>query len=216
MKRVYIYCEGQTEEAFINEILQPYLWQQSIIVVPVICTTSRDRGQKNRGGVSNYEKIKRELTILCKQHKNEIVTTMFDYYALPANTPGLNNHSSELYERVKIIEESVKADIGQANCHFSLMVHEFESLLYTDPHAFALISNASIVEKLQSIRGGFSSPEHINNSHETAPSKRILSLIPHYSKIRDGMIVAREIGIDKMIHECQHFSEWLTWIRKAP
>lgn len=24
MKNVYIYCEGQTEEAFVNEILSPY------------------------------------------------------------------------------------------------------------------------------------------------------------------------------------------------
>ena len=35
MKRVYILCEGQTEEAFINELLGPYFANLSIYVTGI-------------------------------------------------------------------------------------------------------------------------------------------------------------------------------------
>lgn len=57
MKRVYIYCEGQTEEAFMNVVLYPYFQPQDIYVFPIICTTMRSTGQKFCGGVADYGKI---------------------------------------------------------------------------------------------------------------------------------------------------------------
>ena len=36
MKNVYIYCEGPTEESFINEILYPYFLNMSIVVYPIV------------------------------------------------------------------------------------------------------------------------------------------------------------------------------------
>ena len=41
MKRVYILCEGQTEEAFINELLGPYFANLSIYITPIIYTTKQ-------------------------------------------------------------------------------------------------------------------------------------------------------------------------------
>ena len=41
MKNVYIYCEGPTEESFINEILYPYFLNIGIAVYPIVCTTKR-------------------------------------------------------------------------------------------------------------------------------------------------------------------------------
>lgn len=38
MKNIYIYCEGQTEETFVNEILTPYLSNIMIFTTPIICT----------------------------------------------------------------------------------------------------------------------------------------------------------------------------------
>lgn len=58
-----------------------------------------------------------------------------------------------------------------------------------------------------------STPEHINNSPETAPSKRLKKLIKNYSKIRYGTIVAKEIGIDKIMRECKHFAKWIEKIK---
>lgn len=56
MKNVYIYCEGQTEESFINEILYPYFLNCGIVVRPIICITKRTANMKYKGGVSNYAK----------------------------------------------------------------------------------------------------------------------------------------------------------------
>ena len=46
MKNVYIYCEGATEESFINEILYPYFFNAGIAVYPIICTTKQTANKK--------------------------------------------------------------------------------------------------------------------------------------------------------------------------
>lgn len=67
--------------------------------------------------------------------------------------------------------------------------------------------------QLQKMRDDANSPEHINNSVETAPSKRIINTIPDYAKIKDGIIVSTEIGINKMLSECKHFAKWIEKIK---
>jgi hypothetical protein len=136
MKNLYIYCEGQTEESFINTVLYPYLFNAGICAVPIICTTKRTKTQKFKGGVNDYQKIRNELILLCKQHKNEMLTTMFDYYGLPDNTPGISHISGDLYDSISRIEKAVEADINMPNLFFNLIVHEFEGLLFTSPSAF--------------------------------------------------------------------------------
>ena len=54
------------------------------------------------------------------------------------------------------------------------------------------------------------SPEKINNSPQTAPSKR-LERWAHgrYGKTTSGIVIARAIGIDKMRKKCPLFNSWL-------
>lgn len=209
MKNVYIYCEGPTEESFVNKILYPYFFNLGIAVYPIICTTKRTTSQKFKGGVSDYSKIKKELSTLCKQHPNEYVTTMFDYYAMPSNTPGIDCSIFDLEDRIKDIEEIIDRDIGLPNCKFHFMLHEFEGILFSNPDSFKLIADETIVQKIQEIRAGYPTPEHINNSPETAPSKRLEALIPKYAKIRNGTLLSANMGIDIIITECPHFREWI-------
>lgn len=54
MINVYIYCEGSTEESFINEVLYPYFLNVGIVVRPIICKTKRTAAKKFKGGVSSY------------------------------------------------------------------------------------------------------------------------------------------------------------------
>lgn len=70
--------------------------------------------------------------------------------------------------------------------------HEFEELLFTDPAAFER-------------------PELINDSPETAPSKRIMRLIPEgaYSKTEHGRLIAESIGIEANRAKHPAFSEWV-------
>lgn len=209
MKNIYIYCEGPTEESFINEILYPYFFNIGIAVYPIICTTKRTATQKYKGGVSDYAKIKKELILICKQHRNEYVTTMFDYYAMPSNTPGINNDEPNINVRINQIEHAIEADIGQANCKFHFMLHEFEGILFSNPDSFFLIANDDVVNSIQAIRNSYQTPEHINNSPETAPSKRLKALIPNYAKIKNGTLLSKDMGIDVIMNECPHFREWI-------
>ena len=212
MKNVYIYCEGLTEESFVNEILYPYFFNVNIVVYPIVCTTKRTVSKKYKGGVHDYNKIRRELTMLCKSHPNECVTTMFDYYAMPKDTPEIGLHDPDIYERIGKIEEAINRDIGQANCMFHFMLHEFEGILFSNPESFGLIAEDEVVNKIREIRENYPTPEHINNSPETAPSKRLEKLIPNYAKIKNGTLISKDMGIDKILSECPHFREWVKQI----
>ena len=208
MKYVYIYCEGQTEESFVNDVLYPYFSRMDIYVTPIIQKTKRTPTKAFKGGVSRYAPIKDELIKLC-QDSNCIVTTMFDYYAMPDDTPSIDHQDIDIYKRIDFIENAVNEDIGCKNLLFNLVLHEFEALLFSEPQAFEHIANDKVVRQLQAIRNSVDTPEHINNSAATAPSKRIQNVVNGYSKVRQGIIVAKYIGIDKMMSECKHFSAWI-------
>lgn len=212
MKTVFVYCEGQTEESFINNILEPYFYNMNIYIKPIIHKTKRTNMKTFKGGVGNYYIIKKEIINLCK-NPNIFVTTMFDYYGMPKDTPAINCVESDIYKKIKIIEESINQDIGYKNLFFNLVVHEFEGLLFSNPKSFSIYVNNNIVSKLQAIKDKALSPEHINNSINTAPSKRILNLVPDYSKSRMGIIISKKIGINTMIKECKHFSNWINRIK---
>jgi len=78
--RLIIYCEGPTEESFINTILYPYLLPRNIFVTPI-----------TKHGVENHIIMKNQLLKICKDHSSATITTMFDYYGLPDNTPGIED-----------------------------------------------------------------------------------------------------------------------------
>lgn len=113
MKTIYIYCEGPTEESFINAVLYPYFLGMGIYVCPIVCETRRDANRKYRGGVSRYAKVKNELMILCKSHPHEYVTTMFDYYAMPSDTPGISDATPDILSELgKLNPSSMKISVS--------------------------------------------------------------------------------------------------------
>ena len=213
--RLYILCEGQTEESFVKEILSPYLQILDIYAKPIICETKRTASKKYKGGVSKYSKIRAELEILCKGDPTAFTTTMLDYYKLPRDTPGKDS-MGDIYEVAQGIEVAVKSNLGGLrNLLVNLTLHEFEGLLFSDVNAFQGVAKAdnNIVMELRRIKSGFPSPEHINDSEMTAPSKQIKKILPEYSKTLNGIEIAKRIGIDKIAEECQHFRIWLENIK---
>ena len=92
-----------------------------------------------------------------------------------------------------------------------LSEQEFQQLLRCPlPHSRKL----SIPEKeLEEEVSGFTTPEYVNNSEQTAPSKRIIRKISSYQKTVDGISVAQAIGIETMIKKCQHFADWVNILR---
>jgi hypothetical protein len=54
-------------------------------------------------------------------------------------------------------------------------------------------------------------PEEIDDGATTAPSKRIIKLIPEYEhrKASAGPIIAEKIGLRRIRERCPHFDEWI-------
>ncbi len=90
--------------------------------------------------------------------------------------------------------------------------HEFESLLFADIRAFATLSRDAPqpVDNLRTVRAQFPTPEDINDSPATAPSKRIVAVLPRYRKRIHGPDVAERIGLNAIRAECPRFHDWLT------
>lgn len=67
------------------------------------------------------------------------------------------------------------------------------------------------INKLKKELGGIN-PEEINESPQTAPSKRIIKYLPDYAgqKAQVGPLVAEDIGMAALRNSCPHFHEWIT------
>jgi hypothetical protein len=201
MIRVNIFVEGQTEETFVRELLYNHFLQQNIYVNPILLY-----------GAVTYGKIRKELYRKCSEDSTAFVTTMLDLYGLPKDFPGKSSipTTANLFEKAEYLEQQMGVDIGVQNFIPNLLVHEFEGLLYSNPQAFLGWFDQNIVEQLQRERESFPSPEHINDSPITAPSKRILRCCPGYDKPLHGSLIAMDIGLDTIRKQCQHFDKWLT------
>ena len=91
-----------------------------------------------------------------------------------------------------------------------VVMHEFEGLLFSDCTAFSRgISRPDLEADFQKIREQFATPEEIDDSPETAPSKRIEALVQGYEKPLLGVLAVLEIGLNRIRAQCPHFDGWL-------
>ncbi len=216
---LHILCEGSSEERFVKTVLAPYLSQYGIYPKSVLLTTSRSKGA--HGGMTCYAKAHNDLALLIKQYRsgdNEVhlFTTMFDYYALPDDFPGFAEASGirGIRERIACLEDAFLNDIGNRFFIPYIQLHEFESLLFSDIEKLAVEYPlaAGEIEKLKRSTDKYGDPEMINNSPETAPSKRIIKALGNkynYNKVKSGAAVTAAIGMDAILSRCLHFREWV-------
>jgi hypothetical protein len=217
MSRLCILVEGQTEEAFVRELLVPHYARLGRFITPIIVSTSP--GYK--GGVVSYAKVKPQIVRLCRQDSDAFVSTMFDLYALPTDFPGKATSAYPAngtgHQKAAFLEAQLRQDIGQPNFLANLMVYEYEALLYTQPSMFAQwTEDASVVTTLQAAVSNAGAPENINDSPLTAPSKRILAVMPAYQKAFHGPLIACDIGLDSIRQACPHFDAWLQAVEALP
>jgi hypothetical protein len=91
-----------------------------------------------------------------------------------------------------------------------VVMHEFEGLLFSDCAAFSRgIGRPGLESGFQGIRDQFPTPEEIDDSPVTAPSKRVEALMPEYEKPLFGVLAILEIGLARIRAECPHFNGWL-------
>lgn len=210
MMRVYVLVEGQTEEAFMRELMVPHYARTGLYLTPIIVNTSSG----HKGGVVSYAKVRPQISRLCKQDADAHVTTLFDLYALPNDFPGKISAEYQSKnigaQKAEFLEVALTRDINQPNFIPFFMVHEFEALLFAQPEKFsAWTDNADVVSSLGNVALKHQTPEDINDDPQTAPSKRILGVMPEYEKPFHGPLIACDIGLDAMRNACPHFHAWL-------
>jgi hypothetical protein len=90
----------------------------------------------------------------------------------------------------------------------------FETILFAKPESFRIAFHDCdhAIEELKKIAGSFPTIEHIDDGRTTAPSRRIISLIPAYKdrKTSAGPDIAEYTGLETIREKCPHFDAWLT------
>lgn len=214
--RLHIVAEGQTEEAFVNQVLAHHFGEHNVTVDVRAVETSRHRGRIRRGGLLDYQRAKRDLERWMREDRNDdaFFTTMFDLYALPEDFPGyVGARRLPPHDRVTALETAFREQINHLRFTPYIQLHEFEALLLSDPEKFnsVFIDQERSIRQLSQVVSAFTSPELIDDGQSTAPSKRIIRLIPEYAgqKASAGPLIAAKIGLSAMRAKCPHFDGWL-------
>lgn len=210
MKRILILVEGQTEEKFVKDIMNPTFGTKDLFLTPIIIRTKEVKAGPNfKGGVNSYTTIKKDVNRLLKDSDAVTVTTMFDFYGLPGDFPSWKFNGS-CYDRVQAAEKAFALDINHNKFIPYLQLHEFEGLLFSVPEIISDTLDRTKKSIIQSIRDSFSTPEEINEGAETHPSKRLLKYFPRYNKPVFGSLIAGRTGIERIRVACPHFNEWVS------
>lgn len=216
MMRVYVICEGQTEETFVRDILAPILAHQQIFLTARGINTSKG----HKGGALTYERVKRFVINSLKEDQNTVITTFFDLYALNNHFPDFqqSHKFTDVYQKVAALEQAFKIDIAQNNPSFTdrflpyIQPYEFEGLLFSAIEKLTELEAdwKKTTADLQAIRDNAQTPEHINDGFDTKPSARLTQYLrdPKYDKVLHGVLGIENIGIDKLLTECRHFAQW--------
>lgn len=212
MRHLHILCEGQTEEMIASDIIAPYFSGADAYVTWSVLTTKRPAGGPAfKGGVSTWPKLERELRLLLHDSSTTVLTTLLDYYAFPAEAPGMADrpHGSP-HERITHVESALAKAVGDVRFVPHLVLHETETWVLADSRRLGeVMGEPGPAAELQRIVNLESGPELVNDGVDTAPSKRIMRVYPQYTKTIDGPLVIAEIGLDTIRSTCPHADGWL-------
>jgi hypothetical protein len=221
--RLLLHVEGETEETFVKAVLREHLVPRGYSSVSARLL-GRARRRRGRGGVIPWPSAQKELCNHLKQDPGCIAGTMVDYYGLPAEGHGAwpgraaAANVPETVQRAHTVECALAASVAETmGSSFDrrrfvpyVMMHEFEAMLFSDCAGFGhAIGHPDLSVPLEKIRRAFDTPEDIDDSQETAPSKRIVRLLPTYEKPLMGNLGVLHLGLDTIRGECPHFNRWL-------
>ena len=223
MRRLLVHVEGVTEETFVKDVLCPHLGCRGYSSVAARLMGNA-RPRSHRGGGLSWQSVRESILRHLKQDRQVVATTMVDYYGMPESRskrwPGRVDAARLAFEqRAETIQDALARDIqNDMGTGFDpdrfipyVSMHEFEALLFSDCMSFAdSVGSPEIGNAMQGILDRFGSPEEIDDSQETAPSKRILALLPSYDKVAMGAVAIGDIGLDDIRRHCPNFACWLS------
>jgi hypothetical protein len=221
MKYLNIIAEGSCEENFVNDVLKKHFAGINIFVSARKITTGWDsmNNKPAKGGLLKYSKFRNDVLrwIESDRHKpNTYYTSFIDLYAFPKDdkSPYIKNIQdiADHYQRISALETAIGQDINHPKFIPYVQLHEFEAFLLVDPGRLITMypDRKTYIDRLKRNIGN-TKPEEINESPQTAPSKRIIQFIPEYEgqKAQVGSLIAEDIGITMLRDKCPHFNEWI-------
>jgi hypothetical protein len=222
MTRVIIICEGPTERDFVKKIIVPHLLGFGInISSPIIGKPGK------KGGDIRNERVFGDIINFLQNDRTAFCTTFFDFYGMKSDIPGRVDAGSknDYKEKKRIVEyaifEAVKKMVGDTVIRrFKpyVQMYEFEGLLFSNTKKMSSRLSDGDKRVEQEIQSKFEeilkikSPEEINDSKETAPSKRIEKIVSNYAKITSGIPLAEDIGLKEIREKCLLFNDWIKWL----
>ena len=226
--RLLVHVEGVTELSFVNEVLAPHLQRGGYASVAGRLIGSR-AARRQRGGGVPWPSVRDGIVQHLKEDRQACATTMVDYYGMPQGGqrawPGRAEASAHApARRAVFVQGAVAEDIrrhmgtGFDTRRFVpyVSLHEFEALLFSDSKRFAdSIGYPHVARLMEAILAEFGDPEAIDDSQATAPSKRILQLLPSYQKVAMGAMAVQHIGLSTVRRRCANFGDWLRRLEAA-
>ncbi len=221
MPRLLVHVEGQTEESFVNNVLRPHLVGDFGYADVSARRLGSARQRSRRGGIQGWNTVRRDIVRHLREDTEAISTTMVDFYGMPQTGDrawsGRGRANGMPFEqKAEVVQgeiaRDVAAEIDGAQDRFLpyVVMHEYEGLLFSAPGSFAeAVGRAELAGRFEAIRDQFRTPEEINDSPATAPSKRVELLVPRYQKPLMGTIAAQRIGLAAIREECPYFNNWV-------
>lgn len=215
MRHLHILCEGQTEEILARDVIAQHFTDANTRVDWSIFKTKRPAGGPAfKGGLSKWPKLEHELRRLLRDSSTTVLTTLFDYYAFPADAPGMavRPQGSPL-ARVRHVEAALANAVGDRRFVPNLVLHEIEAWVLADCRRLGqLMGDSAPAADLARVVRLKSGPELVNDGPDTAPSKRIMRAYPQYVKTIDGPLVIADAGLNAIRQRCPHTETWLQQI----
>jgi hypothetical protein len=226
MKYLNIIVEGSSEEVFVNDLLVNHFASLNIFVSARKIKTGWDRlnNKPAKGGLLKYIKFRNDVLRWIESDRNHHqfwYTSMLDLYAFPKDELSPYNTTIQAiidpYKKIVALETAIAKDINHPKFIPYVQLHEFEAFLLVEPDRLITMypSGQSGINKLKRDIGD-RRPEEINESQQTAPSKRIIKYLPDYEgqKAQVGPLVAQDIGLTILRKNCPHFNDWITRLEK--
>jgi hypothetical protein len=214
--RLTIVVEGQTEEAFVKQVLRPHLDARDVFATPVVIESSRTpAGKKWKGGGMHWPRLGKELKAHLRDRGPDLrVSTLFDLYGLPSDFPGLASHRdvADTTRRVELLEQALAAELADPRFVPYLQRHEFEALVLASLDQLAAHLDPAPRRGIRALRDELAgcAPEDVNDGPTTAPSKRLAQHVVGYNKVVHGPDAIRAAGLEALRGACPRFGTWLT------
>ena len=166
-----------------------------------------------KGGNSDYIKFRNDIVRYLNQERDILITSFIDFFRLPNEFPNYQEAQkiNSVEERIVFLEESIRKDINSERFTPYIQLHEFEALLFTDIKGFENIPKITGKQlyEILTIMANYPNPELINDMPQTAPSKRLERIIPHYNKVLHGNYIILDNTLAVTLAKCPRFKNWL-------